>query len=119
MGSPGGGRRGRGAIVVVLQPSADRTDWYVRRERHRGDGIDRTLLSRGSLTYTEGRLAPRDLIADLRRIAFALERQYAQSRPEGAPEPPRGGYGGDQPLPGLQPPDWLVLHAGGALDSKP
>lgn len=77
------------------------------------------MLARGSLTYTDGRMAPRDLIADLRRIAFDLERTFGKTRPEGAPEPPEGATGGQQYLPGLERRDWLTPHSETALDSSP
>ena len=118
MASRGVRALGRYTVSVVLQPYRDRTDWYVVRKRGGDASGDRSLLSRGSLTYDVDGQGPRDLIRDLRRIAFALERQFAQTRPEGAPEPPRGGYGGDVPLPGLYPPDWTVLHDGRALDTS-
>jgi hypothetical protein len=110
---------GRLAITVVLLPSRDRTDWYVKRSVRRGDSVSHNLLSRGSLTYDLGQQAPRDVIRDLRRIAFDLERQYSPVAAEAAPEPPGGGYGGQLALPGLEPPNWVVLHDGRALDSTP
>lgn len=110
---------GRRTVRLVLQPYRDRTDWILTRRSWRGAEHSDHLLARGSLTYTEGRLAPRDVIADLRRIAFELERTHGAPRPEGAPEPPEGATGGQHFLPGLQPRDWTVSHDGGALDAGP
>lgn len=110
---------GRYDIRLVLQPAKNRTDWHLWRCRRRADGTDRTLLARGSLTYDVKPAEPRDVIRDLRRIAAHLERQYGPPSGEAAPEPPGGGYGGQRQLPGLEMGDWLVLHDGQALDSKP
>jgi len=111
--------RGRRSVRLVLLPEADRTDWIIfRRTTSSGEHSD-LLLARGSLRYTEGRLAPRDLIADLRRIAWELERLYQRSRPEGAPEPPEGATGGQPAIPGLDQRDFAVSHAGDALDAGP
>lgn len=110
---------GRHSIRVELQPYRDRTDWVVTRRTWSGGEHHDSLLAHGSLRYTDGRLAPRDLTGDLRRISYELDRLYPGSRPGGAPEPPRGGYGGDQPLPGLDAPGWARSVGGTALDTCP
>lgn len=110
---------GRHTIILVLQPHADRTDWYFKRRDWRGDEYRDSLLTRGSLRYAGSRLEPRDLIADLRRIAFELERTYSRTRPEGAPDPPEGDMGGQWPLPGLGGTSWAISHSGSGLDSRP
>ena len=85
---------GRLAITVVLLPSRDRTDWYVKRSVRRGDSVSHNLLSRGSLTYDLGQQAPRDVIRDLRRIAFDLERQYSPVAAGSGPGAPWRGLRG-------------------------
>jgi len=110
---------GRHTVLLVLQPYRDRTDWQLRRRTWSAGEHRDAMLANGSLTYTDGRLAPRDLIADLRRIAFELERQYARTRPEGAPEPPEGATGGQPSLPGMERRDWVRSHSETALDTTP
>ena len=117
----GGGLRslGRRDIRVVLQPYRDRTDWSVRRRVYFGNDHRDSVLAFGSLRYDEPSDAPRDLIRDLRRICFQLERTFALTPPEGGSEPPRGGYGGDVPLPSLEAVSWAKPLDGQALDSSP
>jgi hypothetical protein len=77
------------------------------------------MLANGSLRYTESLEHPRDLIADLRRIALDLERQFRQTVDEVDPGPPGGGHGGQWALPGLETAGYVVTHAETALDSAP
>lgn len=110
---------GRYTITVELHPARDSTYWLIWRNRWRAGDRDRSLLTRGALSYDVRPAEPRNVANDLRRIAAALDRLGDNAAASAAPEPPRGGYGGDRPLPGVQPPDWVTPHVGGTLDTRP
>lgn len=110
---------GRSVILLELQPSRDRTDWVLRRRTRLGAEHSDKVLTHGSLRYDIDSDSPRDLIRDLRRIAFDLERQYRTAVAEGDPGAPTGGYGGQVALPGMDAASWSRPVSGGALDSAP
>jgi hypothetical protein len=110
---------GRRSFILELQPYRNRTDFVVRRRTRRAGERSDTVLQIGTLNYSVDLDQPRDLIRDLRRIADVLERRYKSTSREAAPEPPGGGYGGQLPLPGFQPPDWLFSGSETGLDTTP
>lgn len=110
---------GRRVIRLDLQPSRDRTDWLLSRRTSRGGEYDNQVLAHGSLRYGTSADAPRDVISDLRRIAFDLERQYRAVVHEVDPGAPTGGYGGQMALEGMETAGWARPASGDALDSRP
>lgn len=110
---------GRRSLILVLQPVRDRTDWTLRRRTHFGTEHSDALLAHGTLRYTTQGLEPRDLIADIRRIALDLERQYRSHVTEGDPGAPTGGYGGQRALPGMETAGYTRPADETALDSTP
>lgn len=100
------GNTGRRNFIVELQPHRNRTDFIIRRRVWRAGERSDQVLTLGSLTYTVHPATPRHLIRDLRRLADELERRYGLPGAGAPPEPPGGGYGGDQPLPSLSGRDW-------------
>lgn len=118
MASSGVRTLGRRVIRLDLQPSRDRTDWILRRRTFFGTEHSDTLLAHGSLRYATGQDAPRDLISDLRRIAFDLERQYRGVVHEVDPGAPTGGYGGQLALGGMETASWARPASGDALDTR-
>jgi len=115
----GGGVRslGRRYIRLELFPERARTAWVLKRRTRLGDSYTDQVLAHGELALAEGSDRPRDLIVDLRRIAFDLERQYRGSVDAGDPGAPTGGYGGQQALPGLESVSWARPVDGSALDN--
>lgn len=108
---------GRRDFIVELQPYRNRTDFIVRRRTRRSGERTDQVLQVGTLTYSTEIDQPRDLIRDLRRIADVLERRYRLAPGAAGPEPPGGGYGGQDVLPGFQGPDWLWSGSSPSLDT--
>lgn len=107
---------GRRGFILDLQPSLNTTQWVLKRRTWWSGQRRDQVLAHGSLNYDVRPRQPRDIIRDLRRIADDLERRTGNSAASAAPEPPRGGYGGDQPLPGVQMVDYARLIGGSSLD---
>lgn len=107
---------GRRGFILDLQPSLNSTVWILKRRTwFQGERRDQ-VLAHGSLNYDVRPREPRDVIRDLRRIADDLERRTGHAAASAAPEPPRGGYGGDRPLPGVHMVDYARLIPGSSLD---